>query len=232
MSNNISKIKRGKLIINYNNYENTDLINTFINKIVTHFENIKDYFEVEYDSLELTLYSKIDFDEFVANTTSQFGSKGNIPNWLVGFSVEQGVHIVIPTPDKLDYMTKVAIHELVHLLSYKIQHKEKRVKLLDEGIACFLANQMSEKKFETIIQDYRQNTLHKIVDFCIYNGNEFGKLNGYAYSYVIMEFLNLQFGKEKIIYWLKYPEEFIKIVPTIEVDFRKYLADRINKWQR
>ena len=126
-------------------------------------------------------------------------------------------------------MTKVAIHELVHLLSYKIEHKEKRVKLLDEGIACFLSNQMSDKRFETIIQDYNQDNLHKIEDFCIYNGNEFGKLNGYAYSYVIMEFLNLQFGKEKILYWLQYPEEFLKIVPTIENDFREYLINKINK---
>lgn len=229
MSNNICTLKRDKLVINYKEYGNTDILKEFIDRIVYHFEDIKNYFNVEYDSLELTLYSKTDFDEFVANTTSQYGAKGNIPSWLVGFSINQGVHIVIPTADRLEYMTKVAIHELVHLLSYKIEHKEKRVKLLDEGIACFLSHQMSEKRFETIIQDYKQDNLHKIEDFCIYNGNEFGKLNGYAYSYVIMEFLNLQFGKEKILYWLQYPEEFLKIVPTIENDFREYLINKINK---
>lgn len=229
MLDNICTLKRDKLIINYKEHENTDILKEFIDRIVYHFEDIKDYFNVEYDSLELTLYSKIDFDEFVANITSQYGAKENIPSWLVGFSINQGVHIVIPTTDRLEYMTKVAIHEIVHLLSYKIEHKEKRVKLLDEGIACFLANQMSEKRFETIIQDYTKDNLHKIEDFCIYNGNEFGKLNGYAYSYVIMEFLNLQFGKEKILYWLQYPEEFLKIVPTIETGFRKYLIDKINK---
>ena len=88
---------------------------------------------------------------------------------------------------------------------------------------------MIEKRFETIIQDYNQDNLHKIKDFCIYNGNEFGKLNGYAYSYVIIEFLNLKFGKGKILYWLKYPEEFLKIVPTIETDFREYLINKFNK---
>lgn len=229
MLDNICTLKKGKLVINYKEYEDTDILKEFIDRIVYHFEDIKDYFNVEYNSLELTLYSKTDFNEFVANTTSQYGSKENIPSWLVGFSINQGVHIVIPTADRLEYMTKVAIHELVHLLSYKIEHKEKRVKLLDEGIACFLSHQMSEKRFETIIQDYNQNALHKIADFCIYNGNEFGKLNGYAYSYVIMEFLNLQFGKEKILYWLKYPEEFLKVVPTIETDFREYLINKFNK---
>lgn len=229
MLDNICTLKKGKLVINYKEYEDTDILKEFIDRIVYHFEDIKDYFNVEYNSLELTLYSKTDFNEFVANTTSQYGSKENIPSWLVGFSINQGVHIVIPTADRLEYMTKVAIHELVHLLSYKIEHKEKRVKLLDEGIACFLSHQMSEKRFETIIQDYNQNNLHKIKDFCIYNGNEFGKLNGYAYSYVIMEFLNLQFGKEKILYWLQYPEEFLKVVPTIETDFREYLINKFNK---
>lgn len=229
MLDNICTLKRDKLVINYKEYEETNILKDFIDKIVYNFQYIKDYFNVEYDSLELTLYSKTDFDEFVANTTSQYGAKENIPSWLVGFSINQGVHIVIPTADRLEYMTKVAIHELVHLLSSKIEHKEKRVKLLDEGIACFLSHQMSEKRFETIIQDYNPDNLHKIKDFCIYNGNEFGKLNGYAYSYVIMEFLNLQFGKEKILYWLKYPEEFLKNVPVIENDFREYLINKINK---
>lgn len=229
MLDNICTLKIDKLVINYKEYENTNILKEFIDKIIFHFEDIKDYFNVKYNSLELTLYSKTDFDEFVANTTSQYGTKENIPSWLVGFSINQSVHIVIPTQDRLEYMTKVAIHELVHLLSYKIDHKEKRVKLLDEGIACFLSHQMSEKRFETIIQDYNKNSLHKIADFCIYNGNEFGKLNGYAYSYVIMEFINLKFGKEKILYWLKYPEEFLKIVPTIEEDFSKYLINKINK---
>lgn len=229
MLDNIRTLRKGKLIVNYKNYEDSNILREFIDKIAYKFEDIKDYFSVEYDSLELTLYSKTDFDEFVANTTSQYGTKDNIPNWLVGFSINKGIHIVIPTADRLEYMAKVAIHELVHLLSYKIEHKEKRVKLLDEGIACFLANQMSEKRFKTIIQDYNQNNLHKIEDFCIYNGNEFGKLNGYAYSYVIMEFLNLKFGKEKILYWLKYPEEFIKVVPTIETNFRGYLINKITK---
>ena len=228
MLDNICILKKDKLIIKYRSCENTTFIETFIDKIFYNFINIKDFFNVEYDFLELTLHSKSDFDEFVANTTSQYGTKANIPSWLVGFTINQGVHIVIPTIDRLEYMTKVAIHELVHLLSYKIGHKEKRVKLLDEGIACFLSHQMSEKRFETIIQDYNQDSLHKIEDFCIHNGNEFAKLNGYAYSYVIMEFLNLKFGKEKILYWLKYPDKFLKIVPTIEEDFREYLINKLT----
>jgi len=223
---------KNKLSITYPASEDTSLINMFIDKIVSMFGNIENYFDVEYDFLKLNLYSKTNFNKFVAQTTNQYGDEKSIPEWLVGFSVNGSVNIVIPCIGKLEYMTKVAIHELVHLLSYKIQHKEKRVKLLDEGIACFLSNQMSEKRFLTIVDDYKQNSLHKIEDFCIYNGNEFGKRNGYAYSYMIMEFLNIQFGKEKIIYWLKYPEDFLKIVPTLETDFRQYLIDKINKNSR
>ncbi len=222
-------VVKNKLSVTYPASEDTSLINMFIDKIISMFGNIQNYFDVEYDYLNLNLYSKTNFNKFVAQTTTQYGDKNNVPEWLVGFSVNESVSIIIPCIEKLEYMAKVAIHELVHLLSYKIQHKEKRVKLLDEGIACFLSNQMSEKRFLTIVDDYKQNSLRKIEDFCIYNGNEFGKINGYAYSYMIMEFLNMRFGKEKIIYWLKYPEDFLKIVPTLETDFRKYLIDRINK---
>lgn len=221
---------KSKLLITYPITVNISLINIFIDKIISMFGNIENYFDVEYDYLKLNLYTKTDFNKFVAQTTLQYGDENSIPEWLVGFSVDENVNLVIPSMDRIEYMTKVAIHELVHLLSYKIPHKEKRVKLLDEGIACFLSNQMSEKRFLTIVDDYKQNSLHKIEDFCIYNGNEFGKLNGYAYSYMIMEFLNIQFGKRKIIYWLKYPEDFLKIVPTLETDFRQYLIDKINKY--
>ena len=229
MSNNMCALKNDKLIIYYKESDNTDTLKAFIDKISSRFEDIKDYFGVEYNFLELTLCSKSEFDEFVVSTASMYGSKEDVPNWLVGFSINQGVHVVIPREDKLEYMTKVAIHELTHLLSYKIEHKEKRVKLLDEGIATFLANQMSYKRFETIVEDYNNGNLHKIEDFCIYNGNEFGKLNGYAYSYVIMEFLNQKFGKERIVYWLKYPKEFLKMVPQIELEFKEYLKNKINK---
>lgn len=223
-------VVKNKLSITYPIQEDASLINMFIDKTISMFGNIENYFDVEYDYLKLNLYNKKDFNKFVAQTTLQYGDENSIPEWLVGFSVNESVNIVIPSIDRLEYMTKVAIHELVHLLSYKIQHKEKRVKLLDEGIACFLSNQMSEKRFLTIVEDYKQNSLRKIEDFCIYNGNEFGKLNGYAYSYMIMEFLNIQFGKEKIIYWLKYPEDFFNIVHEIETDFRQYLIDKINKY--
>lgn len=221
-------IKKDNLLFYYEESADISIIHEIIYKVATKFNGVEDYFKVDFNLAEVTLHSKENFDEFVASTTSQFGNKDNIPSWLVGFSVNEGVHIVIPTRDKIDYMVKVTIHELVHFLAYKIPHKEKRVKLLDEGIACFLAGQMSDKRLESIKQDYFNNTLHKISDFCIYNGNEFGKLNGYAYSYFIMEFLNMQFGKEKILHWLKYPEEFLNIVPSIENGFRQFLINKIN----
>lgn len=221
-------LKKDKLIFHYAESEDIEIIHEIIDKVASSFSDVENYFKVDFNLAEVTLYSKENFDEFVAGTTSQFGNKDNIPSWLVGFSINQGVHIVVPTRDKIDYMVKVTTHELVHFLAYKVPHKEKRVKALDEGIACFLAGQMSAKRFESIKQDYSNNTLHKISDFCIYNGNEFGKLNGYAYSYFIMEFLNAQFGKEKIIHWLKHPDEFLNLVPNIENEFREFLISKIN----
>ena len=58
MLDNICTLKKDNLIINYKEYENTDILKLFIDRIVYYFEDIKNYFDVEYDSLELTLYSK------------------------------------------------------------------------------------------------------------------------------------------------------------------------------
>ena len=58
------------------------------------FGNIENYFDVEYDFLKLNLYSKTNFKKFVAQTTTQYGDEKNIPEWLVGFSVNESVNIV------------------------------------------------------------------------------------------------------------------------------------------
>lgn len=87
----------------------------------------------------------------------------------------------MPNNENLDYMSKVTIHELVHAFAYKIDSNGKRVKVLDEGVGAYLAGQMSEKRFATIIEDYKNNVKRSIIDFFIYNGNEFSKIKGYAY---------------------------------------------------
>lgn len=78
MTNNIRSIKINKLVFNYNTIYNSDIINKFIDKIVSQFQYIEEFFNVEYSSLQLTLYSKPEFNEFVANATSLYGNKDNI----------------------------------------------------------------------------------------------------------------------------------------------------------
>ena len=222
-------IKKDKFVISYLNNCNLELTNKFIESMMLSFKDVHNFFNINYDNVEIILYTKEDFNKFIAKTTPEYGCEENIPNWLVGFSVDYKIHLVVPTEGTLEYMTKVATHEFVHYIAEQIPHTNYRVKLLDEGIACFLAHQMSDKTFQTIVQDCTNNSLHSIMDFCIYDGNEFARLNGYAYSYVIMEFLIDKFGKEKILYWLQNPDNFLNAINTLEEDFKKFLTQKINE---
>lgn len=107
-------LKKSKLIFYFSESANIAIIHKIIDKVVSSFSTFENYFKVDFNLAEVTLHSKENFDEFVASHTSQFGNKDNIPSWLVGFSINEGVHIVVPAQDKIDYMVRVTIHELVH----------------------------------------------------------------------------------------------------------------------
>lgn len=99
----------------------------------------------------------------------------DVPNWLVGFSTFKKVFVVIPTIETLNELYKVALHEIVHLISYKLGIKHKRIKLLDEGLAIFLSNQYAGKTFTPWVNAYLKNNLPQVSDFCTYDGIEFAK---------------------------------------------------------
>lgn len=127
-------------------------------------------------------------------------------------------------------MIQITMHELVHLLTFKLDISVLPPKLLTEGIATYLSNQMNDAKFNKIVQDYTNNSLKKISDFIIYNGNEFANLNGYAYSYFVFSFLNKVYSKEKIMYYLKNPDRFINDVPNLEQGFNEYIVQTIKDY--
>ena len=71
-----------------------------------------------------------------------------------GFTNEECIHLVYPEKENINEVVKTALHEIVHLLSYKLSVEGKRTILLEEGLAYYLANQMTIGKFQKLKEDY------------------------------------------------------------------------------
>ena len=223
------KIVSPSVIFTYTENVDVNLLKKLAERVANNLYKVKDFFKEKVMGLELTVCTKTELNKIVANSTNTYGDENNIPNWVTGFSINGKVYVALLSEKNLDYTSKVAIHELVHLLSDKIEHKAKRPKLLQEGLATYLSNQMSDNRQKTIIDDYIENKLHKLDEYLNCNGLEFANLNGYTYSYYAMEYCFAKYGKEKILHWLEYPEEFEEIVYDIKDEFEEHLIERLIK---
>lgn len=163
-----------KLTISCNENIDNELFAIFCNKLTKDFNEIKDWFEVQYDTLPLTLVSKSELNK-IAKEKSESYKNIDIPDWLVGFSNSEQVWVVVPTLENLEEMSKVALHELVHLMSYKLDTSNRRIKLLEEGIAVFLSSQNKGRIYTPWVNSYLHDKLPKVSDFCTYDGIEFAQ---------------------------------------------------------
>jgi len=205
--------------------ENVDekLVEMLARRTADKFVNVRKFFKECVCELKVNVCTKQELNKIVATYTTVYGDENNIPKWVTGFWANHDVYVAILTEKDIEYLSKVAVHELVHLLSNKIEHNEKRPKLLQEGLAVYLSKQMSENRFKTIVNDYENNKLHKLSEYINCNGLEFANLNGYNYSYFAMEYLFNNYGTEKILNWLGHPEEFVNEIINLDDDFDKYI---------
>lgn len=166
--------KYDKVTITCNEDIDIKLFDLFCDKVMNNFNCIDEWFNLNYKNLSLSLVSKNNLNLIVKKESIQYKNI-DVPDWLVGFSNSKEVWVVIPTTATLEELYKVAIHELVHLISYKLDTSNKRIKLLDEGIAVFLSNQYAGKIYTPWVNAYLKNNLPKVSYFCTYDGIEFSK---------------------------------------------------------
>ena len=163
-----------KLLIKCNEQINNKIFDLFCEKVIKEFYDIDNWFSINYDILHLNLVSKDELNLIVKEKSLQY-KKIDVPNWLVGFSNFEEVWAVIPTIETLEELYKVALHEITHLISYKLDTSNKRLKLLDEGIAIFLSKQYIGKIYTPWVNAYLKNELPKVSDFCTYDSIEFSQ---------------------------------------------------------
>lgn len=150
-----------KFIIEVKGIIENDVFEEFFKNFSNGFDAIDSFFEINYDKLKIYLLSKEDLNKVVKEKSNQYKNI-DVPDWLVGFSTFSEAYIKIPDQTTLDEISKVALHEATHLISYKLSTQNKRLKLLDEG-----------KRLSPWVNAYLKGTLPKVSDFITYNSNEF-----------------------------------------------------------
>lgn len=224
----MKKIIKQTITFVYTKNVDEELVKRLSEKVIANFSSVREFFGESLDDLELNICTKQELNKIVSSSTDIYGDENNIPEWVTGFCIKQKVYVAMLNEKDIEYLSKVAVHELVHLLSDRIEREERRPKLLQEGLAVYLSGQMSENRFKTLVDHYNNNKLHKLSEYVNCNGLEFANLNGYVYSYFAMEYLIKEYGKEKILYWLEYPVDFIKVIGELDGKFDKYLRGIIE----
>ena len=208
-------------------YNREIYLDEFFSIFEKRFIDINNFFDVKYQQIPIYLVSKFELDTFVKNTSIQY-INCDVPKWLDGFSTSENIHILIPNSGNINEMVKVTLHEIVHFIIYQMGLEQPPLKVLDEGLAVYLSQQNSKNAFNLIVNEYLENNLKNLSDFCIYDSIKFAQLKGYQYSYYITEFLILNYTKNDYINWLKNPELFMKRLPNLNIEFKNYIIEKIT----
>lgn len=121
----------------------------------------------------------------------------NSPAWAVGFAGNGKVQIVSPAnpgpAHTYESLMLAAVHEFTHLIVRG--HNSGKIPIwLNEGIACFEAKNITDIQYGVgkWVRDGRVPTFADLEE-------KFSALNGYQYSYTIVEFLVEEYSYEILV---------------------------------
>lgn len=145
-------------------------------------------------------------------------------DWLIGDNIGEKVIIVSPrNPGKVhDYysVVKAIPHEFVHALNYQINPNCS--KWINEGLALYAGN---PRKIPDLLNRYNIPLLEEIKTN---NPLKFVTINGYQYAGTYINFLNNNYGKEKVLQLLKNSDGTSGIEKILKKKKKKYMMNGLK----
>jgi len=143
------------------------------------------------------------------------------PSWFIGDSENGDILMVSPNTavkgHTHDSILNATLHELVHSIVYQINPKLSY--FWDNGLATYLAHQSPSK------DDLESFSIPNMEDMKTENGLKFGNMGGYAFSYNYIEFLDQQYGWDKVM-------AYASGAGTYEQIFRTSEAEIYREWSQ
>lgn len=219
-----------KLNIISNIKDKENILNVFIEKLQETFKyrKIEDFFNFKEDYiLDIFFNTKEELDCYILKNSTSYKEK--VPHWVSGFTNEKCIHLVYPESKNIDEFVKTALHEIVHLLLYKIDIEGIRIILLEEGLAYYLANQMTTGRFKKLKDDYliRRKILKEFIN-C--SSEEFANNNGYFYGFFLIKFIKNYYSNNKILFYITNPKSFLNDIDMLQEKFDKFMISEFDKY--
>lgn len=191
----------------------------------TCIDNVSDVLENNYNRIVINFNQKLQ-EKLIIEIHSDLNQLHialgfpNAPNWIRGGLGVGKIAIASPLNpppgSKFDNVINTAVHEFVHIIINKINGDTPR--WLNEGIACYEAKDNDENWIRKTVENGLLNNM--IPTFKDLDTGEdfetFFKLNGYQYSYTIVESIINLFGYEKLHNLIKSPNSFVEIFGITE----------------
>lgn len=156
------------------------------------------------------------------------------PDWVVGSSNDDELTMVSPSNPGSYHTYKslmqVAVHEFVHIAVYYTSRGNGGNAIprwLNEGYAQYEAGQINDGVRKYVRSSLSGKTPPTWAQLETSSAMEFGNMNGYGLSVMIVEFLVNNYGIDKLVLMIKEPEN-IEIIyglskDNLEKQWNKYL---------
>lgn len=193
--------------------------------------------ENNYNRISINLEQKLESKliiEIYYNHKSLHAALGlnDAPDWIRGGLGDGKIKIASPLNpppgSNFENVVNTAIHEFVHILVNKINNNTPR--WLNEGIACYEAKDNNEKWIrQTVIEGLSKGNIPTFE--ALDTGDDFEAfftLNGYQYSYTMVEGIVNLFGYDKLRKLVKSPNKFDEIFNVSESELYKKYVDFIK----
>lgn len=158
------------------------------------------------------------------------------PDWVVGNSNGSELMMVSPlNPGSVHTyasLLQVIVHEFVHIaVSYARGDKSWTgfPRWLNEGYAQYEAGQINEHIRKSVESSLMGKTPPTWTQLDTVSVMEFGKMNGYAISVTIVDFLINTYGIDKLVSLIKEPENIETIYDLSKNDLEKQWIQYLNQ---
>lgn len=146
------------------------------------------------------------------------------PSWFIGNSKNGDILMVSPNTQveghTHDSILNATLHELVHSIVYQINPKLSY--FWDNGLATYISNQ--KPSYDQIMSF----TIPTIEDMNTKNAIKFGNMGGYAFSYNYIEYLDKNYGWDKVMAYANGSGTYEEIFMKSETDIYQEWSQSIS----
>jgi len=188
-----------------------------------NYDRVLAFFGLKDDSLsKINIYLYSNYDQFRMSIFNEVAIDVDSMGGAGGYTLGPNKLYLMYEDNK--YITMTAVHEFIHCVTFNFANSDTIPNWLFEGLAMYLSQDKDRYK-----DSYKEFAELGFPSF--YKLNDYS--NRYIYGYSLVEYIDTEFGREKLFDLLKSADGDIeKILQVSEEDFREgwktYIFKKIN----